>query len=178
MKQIFRWRGLILLILRKLIKTFTMKTISFLLLAVLLAACNATPGNETAVVGSLPIQGTWQLISGTTIEKTDTLVTDYTKTLSFIKIINDSHFAFLKHDLNKGKDTATASFGAGGGSYLLKDSSYTEHLEYCNDRQWENNDFTFTITIRNDTLIQSGTEKIESAGINRINIEKYVRVKK
>ena len=91
---------------------------------------------------------------------------------------NDTHFAFLKHDLNKGKDTATASFGSGGGSYTLTDSSYTEHLEYCNDRQWEGNDFTFTITIKNDTLIQSGIEKVEGAGINRLNIEKYVRMKK
>ena len=155
-----------------------MKTTPVVLLALLMAACNATPAKEATPTTALPIQGTWQLISGTTIEKNDTLVTDYTKTLSFIKIINDSHFAFLKHDLNKGKDTATASFGAGGGSYTLKDSSYTEHLEYCNDRQWENNDFTFTVTIKNDTLVQSGIEKVEGAGINRVNIEKYVKVKK
>jgi len=155
-----------------------MKSIPVLLLVLLFAACNAKTAGENAIATTLPIQGTWQLISGTTIEKGDTAITDYTQKLSFIKIINDSHFAFLKHDLNKGKDTASASFGAGGGSYILKDSSYTEHLEYCNDRQWENNDFTFTVIIKNDTLIQSGIEKVESEGINRINIEKYVRVKK
>ena len=155
-----------------------MKSIPVLLLVLLFAACNAKTAGENATATTLPIQGTWQLISGTTIEKGDTAITDYTQKLSFIKIINDSHFAFLKHDLNKGKDTASASFGAGGGSYILKDSSYTEHLEYCNDRQWENNDFTFTVIIKNDTLIQSGIEKVESEGINRINIEKYVRVKK
>jgi hypothetical protein len=54
---------------------------------------------------------------------------------------------------------------------------YTEHLEYCSAREWEGNDFAFTIHIRNDTLTQSGIEKVESAGVNRINIEKYVRVK-
>ena len=112
----------------------------------------------------------------TTIEKTDTTVTRYTKTVSFIKIINDTHFAFLKHDLTGGKDAA-ASFGAGGGKYTLTDNHYTEHLEYCSDRQWENNDFSFTVTISNDTLVQSGIEKVEAAGVNRINIEKYVRVK-
>ena len=52
-------------------------------------------------------------------------------------------------------------------------SSRNEHLEYCSAREWEGNDFTFTITIKDDTLIQSGIEKIESAGINRVNIEKY-----
>lgn len=155
-----------------------MKTTPFILIALFAAACNTAPVKETPAAGALPIQGTWQLISGTTIEKNDTSVTDYTKTLSFIKVINDTHFAFLKHDLNKGKDTATASFGAGGGSYTLKDSTYTEHLEYCSDRQWENNDFSFTVTVNNDTLVQSGIEKVESAGVNRINIEKYVRVKK
>lgn len=149
---------------------------ALLLLPVLLAACNAAADKETPHATSLPIAGTWQLISGTTIEKKDTTVTYYTKNLSFIKIINGTHFAFLKHDLSKGKDS-TASFGAGGGRYTLTDSAYTEHLEYCSDRQWENNDFTFTVTIKHDTLIQSGIEKVESAGINRLNIEKYVRVK-
>ena len=119
---------------------------------------------------------TWQLISGTTIEKGDTTITYYTKNLSFIKIINDTHFAFLKHDLSKGKDSS-APFGAGGGRYSLKDSLYTEHLEYCSDREWEGNDFTFTLTIKNDTLIQSGIEKVENAGVNRLNIEKYIKLK-
>ncbi|HUS03696.1 MAG TPA: hypothetical protein VMY77_18280, partial [Chitinophagaceae bacterium] len=88
----------------------------------------------------------------------------------------DTHFAFLQHDNNKGKDSAV--FVAGGGSYSLKDSLYTEHLEYCSAREWEGNDFAFTITINNDTLTQYGVEKVESAGVNRINIEKYIKVKK
>ena len=68
-------------------------------------------------------------------------------------------------------------FSAGGGNYTLKDSLYTEHLQYCNDRQWEGNNFEFTVTINNDTLIQKGLEKIDSLGVNRMNIEKYLRVK-
>lgn len=39
------------------------------------------------------------------------------------------------------------------------------------------NEFKFTITLNNDTLIQKGIEKIENIGVNRINIEKYVREK-
>ena len=125
----------------------------------------------------VPLTGTWKLIKGTTIEKGDTIVKDYTKNISFIKIINETHFAFLQHDLNKGKDTA-AVFASGGGSYLLSDSLYTEHLEYCSDRNWEDNDFKFIVHIQNDTLIQTGVEKVESIGIERINIEKYIRLKK
>jgi hypothetical protein len=126
---------------------------------------------------SSPITGTWQLLTGTLIEKNDTTVTDYTQNKRFIKIINDSHFSFLGHDLAKGKDSANAFYSSGGGKYTLKDSTYTEHLEYCSDRNWENNNFEFTIKINNDTLIQQGIEKIEATGVNRYNIEKYVRVK-
>lgn len=111
------------------------------------------------------------------VEQGDTTVTDYTRNISFIKVINDTHFAFLQHDLHQGKDSS-AVFVSGGGRYSLNDSTYTEHLEYCNAREWEGNDFTFAITVRNDTLIQRGVEKVESAGVNRVNIEKYIRLKK
>ena len=124
----------------------------------------------------MPITGTWQLITGITIAGNDTVITDYTKKLSFIKIINDSHFAFLKHELKNGADT-TRIFEAGGGRYDLTDSTYTEHLEYCSEKVWEGNDFKFTISIKKDTLIQKGIEKVQNAGVNRLNIEKYVQLK-
>ncbi|MBO2010225.1 hypothetical protein [Hymenobacter negativus] len=136
----------------------------------------ASKTEQPLKAGKVPITGTWQLVSRTVIEKGDTVTTASSKDESFIKIINDSHFAFLQHDLKKGKDTA-AVFVAGGGRYSLKDSLYSEHLEYCSARNWEDNDFAFTITLKNDTLTQSGVEKVESAGVNRINIERYVRVK-
>ena len=145
-------------------------------IAVVLLSCDQQSGMENTKKSSRPIAGTWKLITGTLIEKNDTTRTDYTKNISFIKIINDNHFAFLQHDLSKGKDSP-AVFSSGGGSYTLKDSSYTEHLEYCSDRNWEGNDFTFTISVNGDTLVQSGIEKIEGTGINRINVEQYVRLK-
>ncbi len=150
------------------------KIIVCLAFATTLFACTAKIENSSST--PLPLIGTWQLISGTLVEKGDTVVTDYTQKLSFIKIINATHFAFFNHDLAGGKDSS-AVFGAGGGSYTLKDSTYTEHLEYCNDRNWEGHDFTFTVTIQNDTLIQRGVEVVEASGVNRLNIEKYRRVK-
>lgn len=140
-------------------------------------SCKPNVEDETLKPGARAIVGTWQLVKGTLIEKDDTVITDYRKSASFIKIINDTHFAFLHHDLNKGKDSV-AVFVAGGGRYSLTDSSYTEHLEYCSAREWESNDFTFTVSVKDDTLIQRGIEKIESSGINRLNIEQYIRVKK
>lgn len=155
-----------------------MKTTILLLLAIsLIYACNNETQKTTAPVAEKPpIIGTWKLIKGIIIEKGDTTVTDYTKNQSFIKIINDTHFAFLLHDVNSNKDSLK-TFSAGGGSYTLKDSSYTEHLEYCSDRNWEGHDFPFTITIRNDTLTQSGIEKIEAIDVDKLNTEIYVRVK-
>ena len=147
--------------------------IAILMISSVLMSCGEKPN---AKVNALPLTGTWKLLTATLIEKGDTTVTDYTKNVSFIKIINDTHFAFLQHDLNKGKDSA-AVFVSGGGNYSLKDSLYTEHLEYCSARNWEGNDFAFTITLKNDTLVQNGIEKVEEAGVDRINIEKYVRVK-
>ncbi|HEU4859934.1 MAG TPA: hypothetical protein VFT15_08870 [Chitinophagaceae bacterium] len=146
-------------------------------IVILIVSCSEKPKND-AEISATPIEGTWKLLTGTIIEKDDTIITDYTKNKSFIKVINDSHFAFLLHDLSKGKDSSSAAFSAGGGSYSLSGNKYTEHLEYCNAREWEGHDFSFTITITGDTLIQSGVEKIESQGIDRINTEKYVRVKK
>ena len=149
--------------------------IGFLIIIILMASCSSKNENIVESKKTLPIEGTWKLISGTIIEKGNATVTDYTKDVSFIKIINGDHFAFLTHNTKDPKDSA--SFDAGGGKYSLKDSSYTEHLEYCKEREWEGHDFTFTISIKNDTLTQSGIEKVDNAGINRLNIEKYSRLK-
>jgi hypothetical protein len=146
------------------------------LAAATFTSCNNKSEKIKTEEESMPIVGTWQLISGALTEKNKTTVTDYTKDKKAIKIINGSHFCFLIHDLTKGKGPS-AAFTAGGGKYTLVGDKYTEYLEFCNDRQWENNKFEFTITIKDDTLTQKGIEKIDSLGINRINIEKYARVK-
>lgn len=151
--------------------------IHFIAISVTFISCNSNIRQKASKENDLLMQGTWKLISGTTIEKNDTVVTSYVNGKSFIKIINQTHFAFMGHDLNKGKDS-TAFFSSGGGIYELHDSAYTEHLEYCNAREWEGNDFHFTVHVSNDTLVQQGVEKIDSIGVNRINIEKYTRLTK
>jgi len=124
----------------------------------------------------IPLIGTWKLISGTTTRGTDTTVVDYTVNQSFIKIINDTHFSFFRHDLSKGQDS-TAVFAAGAGTYTLKGNAYTEQLEYFTLREWEGNQFEFTVSISQDTLIQTGVEKIPELGVDQMIIEKYVKVK-
>ena len=92
-----------------------------------------------------------------------------------IKIINQDHFAFLRHDLAQGKDSTTL-YVSGGGRYTLEGDQYTEYLEFCTAREWEGHTFQFTVSIQNDTLIQQGRERIESLGVDRLNTETYVRL--
>ena len=146
------------------------KLIPFVIAFVLLVSCESK--KETTAI---PLTGTWRLISAETTEKDSTFSTFNPKT-KMIKIINDTHFAFFNHDLNNGKDSTAVFFG-GGGKYTLKDSTYTENLEFFNNRQWENGKFEFTVKIKNDTLTQKGIEKVEKLGIDRIITEKYVREK-
>jgi hypothetical protein len=122
----------------------------------------------------LDIQGTWQLFSATTIENGKSQTTDYSGDLKMIKIINGTHFAFLKHSINP-KDTS--SFDGGGGSFTLDKDDYTEHLEYYKDKNWEGKTFKFKLAIHQDTLIQKGIEKVEKAGVDRVIIEKYIKLK-
>jgi len=149
----------------------TMKIVAALIFLFLIISCKERSNTPEKPKTTTPIQGTWKLLTGTLIEKGDTTITDYTRDRSFIKIINDSHFAFLMHDTRKD----STEFSAGGGRYEFDGTNYTEHLEYCNAKEWEGHDFPFKITISGDTLIQRGIEKIESQGIERLNIEKYIR---
>ena len=131
---------------------------------------------QPATTVKLPLEGTWQLVAATSTEKDNTKST-FNPDVKMIKIINGTHFAFFSHDLNQGKDSSKAQFSAGGGTYELKDSTYTEHLEYFNTRQWEGGTFQFSIRIKADTLVQEGIEKVEKLGIDHIIRETYVRVK-
>lgn len=89
----------------------------FALLAIsIFTLCNFTTDQNETIPASLV--GTWQLISATATSKGVTTFTDYTKTQSMIKVINKTHFAFLKHNLNTPKDS-TNGFDSGGGAYTL-----------------------------------------------------------
>ena len=151
------------------------RTIAVILVCALFS-CESKPSAEKPAPAVNPLVGTWELISGTTIQGKDTTTTDYTKNKKFLKVINETHFAFVGHDLSKGKDSL-AFYSSGAGTYSLKDSNYTEHLQFCSDRAWEGNDFSFTIVLHDDSLTQTGIEKVEKINVDRLNIERYVRVK-
>lgn len=148
----------------------------FMILLIVVSCGPMTPQQNAKSEIAPPIVGTWKLLTGTTIQGTDTVVTDYTIGQEMIKIISPTHFAFLRHDLNKGKDS-TASYAAGGGRIKIGDSTYTELLDYFSVREWEGGEFELFYKISGDTLITTGVEKIEALGIEHLNIEKLVRVK-
>ena len=142
-----------------------MKTACF---AILLLAASCT--------SQVPLKGTWRLISGTTITKGVSEVTDYTKDQKFIKIVGDTHFSFLRHDLHPLADSSN-HFDGGGGRYTLTGDKYTEYLDFYTDRKWEGKSFDFTVSIQGDTLVQRGREQNAAEGVDREIIEKYVREK-
>ena len=76
--------------------------------------------------------------------------------------INDSHFCFFRHDLNKGQGS-TAVFSAGAGTYTLKENAYVEQLEHFTLREWEGHQFEFTVAISQDTLIQPVSKRSSSS---------------
>lgn len=145
----------------------------FPVLLITLTSCNT---KKELMEPNLPLEGTWELISDIRIENQDTTLTRADKNKRMIKIINQTHFAFLRHDLAQGKDSTTAEFVAGGGPYTLNGNTYIEQLEYCTARDWEKNTFQFTVEIHGDTLVQQGREKVEATGVDRIIIEQYKRV--
>ncbi|REA63173.1 hypothetical protein DSL64_06035 [Dyadobacter luteus] len=150
-----------------------MKTICTLLLsAMALASCqqktNSTDTSDNQLIG------TWKLVSSKVITKGDTSETFPVPNREMIKMFTDKEFAFFNHNIRATSKDSTV-FSAGSGTYELKGEEYTEHLTYCNYREWENHDFHFKLKLKNDTLIQTGVEKIDSLGIDQEIIEIYVK---
>ncbi|TSD63287.1 lipocalin family protein [Inquilinus sp. KBS0705] len=143
-----------------------------------LAACKAPADQKTAdTLAAAPIQGTWKLVSAVAVTKGDTVVTYPEKGQEdeMIKVINADHFAFFKHDLKK--PGSKAIFDSGAGTYTFENGNYTENLQYCNYREWENHSFNFKASFKGDTLIQKGIEKIDSLKVDREIVETYVKIK-
>ena len=137
------------------------------LVALCLFSCAKTPERPAY---RNDIEGTWQLVYGQVKENDSLIIKDLSKS-SFIKIINDSHFAFF----NQVEDDASKFYG-GGGTYKINGDDYIETLTYTSALDFKNHEFPFKIEIKGDTLIQSGVEEIKEAGIKREIVEKYVRV--
>ncbi|EAR00830.1 hypothetical protein [Maribacter sp. HTCC2170] len=116
------------------------------------------------------LEGTWKLVYGEIRENDSVVVRDLSKA-DFIKIINKSHFAFFNQ-----KPKTSEGFYAGAGTYELKGEDYIETLEFIGADNLRNHKFPFKITIKGDSLIQTGLEEIKEAGLKRYIVEKYIRI--
>jgi hypothetical protein len=90
------------------------------------------------------LDGAWELVNGQQLPKG----------ARDIKIISEGHFIFATYDTGKGE-----LFGTGGGTYVLKGSSYTEHVDF-GDRISPGvvgKDQQFAVKIDGDTFTQTGT---------------------
>jgi hypothetical protein len=153
-----------------------MKPIHALIILAIISSCA-----EKKEAGHKDLKGSWQLFYASSSTKDTTMVTDLSH-IKMIKILNDTHFAFMQHILKDDADTLAVrsnEFGGGGGTYTLIGNAYKEHLEFCSAAGYEGKDFDFTIEVRGDTLIQTGEEKLKDLGIGEENlklVEKYVRI--
>lgn len=137
--------------------------------AITFMACNPNKNSTESSVHS--IEGTWKLFYGSIKENDSLQIRDVSKS-DFIKIINDSHFAFF----NQVKGTSESFYG-GGGTYTLEGDDYIESLDYIGSTEIRGHKFPFSIELKGDTLIQHGHEKVKTANIDRYIVEKYIRVK-
>ncbi|MET3114206.1 hypothetical protein AAKU52_001939 [Pedobacter sp. CG_S7] len=130
---------------------------------------------KPVVISPESLIGTWKLVYSKVTTGKKTEITYPVKDQEMIKIFSGHHFAFFKHDVKKGK-IDTPVFSSGAGTYTISGDVYKEHLSYCNYREWENMDFEFTISLKKDSLIQKGIERIESLNVDQEIIEIYKRI--
>lgn len=150
-----------------------MKNIFVLLTVVFVIIACQQKKETTKVLEAKPVNkiiGTWKMVYADIKENDSLQIKDLTKS-DFIKIINESHFAFFNQD-----HSDAALFYGGGGTYKLENDSYTEKLQYTSVNEVRDHEFPFTIEIKNDTLIQYGLEEIKEANIKRYIVEKYIRI--
>ena len=125
---------------------------------------NKEPAEETG------IEGSWKLVYADIRENDSVQVKDLSNT-DFIKILNETHFAFFNQDRGTGEN-----FMAGAGTYTFDGENYTETLDFIHITELRGHVFPFRAEVKGDSLIQQGHEKAEEAGLDRYILEKYVRI--
>ncbi len=143
----------------------------------------AAPVFFTACTPSQPaaenkLKGSWKLVSSVYI-KNDTVMHNDLPGTSMMKILNDTHFAFLQHTVDKADTTGV--FAGGGGTYTsARRSLHRDPGVVAAHATHEGNAFEFTIAFHGDTLIQEGVENLKELGAGEENlhlVEKYLRIK-
>lgn len=147
------------------------KLFLFSLIILVTAACNQKAAEQTITAApNQQIIGTWQLVYNEIREGDSVQVRDLSNA-EFVKIINNTHFAFF----NQNNENIENSY-SGGGSYVFDGKNYTETLSYIRSAAFKDKEFSFTLEFQGDTLIQHGLEEVEEANVKRYIVEKYVKL--
>lgn len=104
------------------------------------------------------LEGVWQLVSGTADGQS------YPASARSIKIITKGHFAVLGEEARGVRELKTAAdslqafrtMSAGGGTYKLQGTTYTETLDYFADPAYAGRSVSFTCRTEGDRFFQSG----------------------
>jgi hypothetical protein len=125
------------------------------------------------------LEGVWQLVSG----KSDGQA--YPASAREIKIITKGHFAFLSEEARGVKELKTAAdslqafrtMGAGGGTYKLQGTTYTETLDYFADPAYVGRSISFTCRTEGDRFFQTGSFPVFANGkkVRDIKLEEVWR---
>lgn len=135
-------------------KTNTMKKLLYTILAILciisLAAFNYSSNKTTSINQTessySPLEGTWKLVK----TKWGNMKAHETPKREIYKIFAKEHFFFIYYD-------STNVSGAGGGTYISTEDSFTETLSYYSwDHSASGTQQTFNYTIQGDQLHQFG----------------------
>jgi hypothetical protein len=121
-----------------------MKKVSLVLAIALGAVFFALSQTNGGQAKKSQLDGTWELVAGQQLPKG----------ARAIKIISGGHFIFAAYDTGKGELLYT-----GGGTYILNESSYTEHVDF-GDRLSAGivgKDQQFLLKMDGDTFMQTGT---------------------
>lgn len=130
----------------------------------------------TAKAADVDIVGEWQLVSAELTIGEQTFPTFNPDTHQMIKILTDSHFAFVSkgpirprfssYSLSTDdKITAFDNFGGGAGRYEFDGTTYTEHVEFSQYPNYEGSSLQFKVTIEGDMLVQEGRYPIVALGL-------------
>jgi len=144
----------------------------FIFFLILSCNQNKTSNIESRATDQNLIEGSWKLVYAE-IRENDSVQIKELRNTEFIKIINQTHFAFFNQELGTGEN-----FMAGGGTYEFDGINYTETLDFFASPDYRKHIFKFQAEIKGDSLIQQGFEKIEKADLDRYILEKYVRIQK
>lgn len=148
------------------------KGLGLIIILITYLSCNSSVKKpiENVNVPENQIEGSWKLVYGEIRENDSVAIKDLSDT-DFIKIINKSHFAFFNQKTKTGE-----GFYGGAGTYSLNGEDYVETLEFIGAENIRNHEFLFKVIIKEDSLIQTGLEEVEEAGIKRFIVEKYIRL--